>query len=892
MNGFDSPAASRTRLASALETAPRRWLARVVDAGLVGIPVLAPWFMGGRHPLGELVVVLLSVVVALAWLGRRALDPRDATWTRSPAEWVLLGGIVLVVAQIIPWPQPVLDCLSPHTRDLLPLWRGDASVPGTLGTWSQVSMTPEWTRAGLTLLLSYAMLFVVAVQRLKTVDDIGWLLRWIGGAVALQAAFGIVQYLTSNGKYVWIYQHPYRSSLGVVTGAYINKNHFAHLMALGLGPLICVVAASLKRNQAEDRSAAFSSRDSSAGQFKSLAWMLGLGIVLLAGLMTLSRGGALAIVLALLVVVGALFRARLLSWRLVLAGGGVVALIGVSLLIHGYTEVTERLDDYTAGSIQELDKDGGRRAIWDADFRGLGDFGWFGSGVGSHREIYPMYLTDSWEVEFTHAENGYLQVALETGMPGLMLLLAGIGLCASWCYRNLSNSADRRIYLCAVAVAAGLAASVAHSLVDFVWYIPSLMAITTLLAACAYRLALLSRGGASFSGARVAWPTWQWRLAPLVVALLGSWMVYDRFCAAMAEPHWDYFLNYALKASEGSEKRSTDPTVVTALEDVLYWTPDNAKAHVRLASLLLGRFEEVQQAAANSMPLNQISEAAMASRDRFTSPAELNQWLDRAIGENRRLLTAALWHLDRGISQCALLGEGYVHLADLCFLKGQGQAERLAYLDQALKVRPYDGIVLLAAGSAAALRGDVEAMIGYWRPVLRCRQQERIAMVNLLTAMPIPIDEVLTAFQPDLRSVRLMFGRYSQMFPPEQMQPIYASYSRLLNAAIQDVDEEHAAPLWYEMYLIYQHAGQKQAGVECLQRAAAARPTDFDTRFALGTRLNDLGRFGEARPHLEWCVQRRPNFVAGKEALAVAVKGQIDQQTGGHTTARFGQRQN
>ena len=122
------------------------------------------------------------------------------------------------------------------------------------------------------------------------------------------------------------------------------------------------------------------------------------------------------------VVVGAI-RAGLLSWRFVLASLGVAGLIGASLLIHGYQQVVERLDDYTAGSIQELDQGGGRRAIWDADFKALPDYCCLGSGVGSHREIYPMYLTDSWEVEFTHAENGYLQVALETGFPGLALLL-------------------------------------------------------------------------------------------------------------------------------------------------------------------------------------------------------------------------------------------------------------------------------------------------------------------------------------------------------------------------------------------------------------------------------------------------------------------------------------
>ena len=65
-----------------------------------------------------------------------------------------------------------------------------------------------------------------------------------------------------------------------------------------------------------------------------------------------------------------------------------------------------------------------------------------------------------------------------------------------------------------------LAASVIHSLVDFVWYISSLMAITILLAGAAYRLALLSQRPAASvrRSAALPGPPWQWRLAPLAVA--------------------------------------------------------------------------------------------------------------------------------------------------------------------------------------------------------------------------------------------------------------------------------------------------------------------------------------------------------------------------------------
>ena len=76
-------------------------------------------------------------------------------------------------------------------------------------------------------------------------------------------------------------------------------------------------------------------------------------------------------------------------------------------------------------------------------------------------------------------------------------------------------------------------------------------------------------------------------------------------------------------------------------------------------------------------------------------------------------------------------------------------------------------------------------------------------MVRLLTSMPIPIDEVLTAFQPDLASVRLLFNRYTQTVAPEHLRPLYVYYSQFLQQALQGLDGEQAAPLWSEMYQIY-----------------------------------------------------------------------------------------
>ncbi len=254
-----------------------------------------------------------------------------------------------------------------------------------------------------------------------------------------------------------------------------------------------------------------------------------------------------------------------------------------------------------------------------------------------------MYLAEPWEVEFTHAENGYLQVALETGLPGLGLLLAGIATCWVWCRRSLRRANQRRLYLASAAVSAGLLASVVHSLVDFVWYIPSLMAVTVLLIACAYRLAAWSTAAKNSTAQPVAnrqtaWSPPQCGFAALCLALVGSWMIYDRFCSAMAEPHWDQFLIYALDSDPG--KKPADKALYEHLESVLRWTPDNAKAHVRLANLLVTHFEQLQKESANIMPLQQVCEAAFDSRDYFHSRAS---WMRGSTGRSANTGGYSTW---------------------------------------------------------------------------------------------------------------------------------------------------------------------------------------------------------------------------------------------------------
>ncbi|MGD0898157.1 MAG: hypothetical protein ABR915_10005, partial [Thermoguttaceae bacterium] len=207
-------------------------LLNVVDAGLAVCIFGVPLVMGGRHALGRLLLVVAAVAVALVWMFRQGLR-REFRWRRSPADWLLPAGLVILLVQLAPLGEAMLAHLSPSTAAILPLWTSHADRNAALGLWPCVSMTPAATRAAIPLYLAYGLLVLVVVQRIKSLDDVRRLLAGIALSAVVVACLGLLQWAAGNGLYLWVYEHPYSSASDAVKGSFTNRNHFAHFLALG-----------------------------------------------------------------------------------------------------------------------------------------------------------------------------------------------------------------------------------------------------------------------------------------------------------------------------------------------------------------------------------------------------------------------------------------------------------------------------------------------------------------------------------------------------------------------------------------------------------------------------------------------------------------------------------
>ncbi len=886
-----------------------RLLLHIVDAGLAGSIFVVPFLMAGRHPLGQLVLIALAVSVAVAWILRESLRG-ERTWRLSGAELLLLAGLVLLLMQLAPLPQSLLSWLAPHTTEVLPLWRAEADPSVRLGIWSQVSLTPAATRSGLVMFLAYGLLFLATAQRIRRVEDVERLLRWCALSATVMAVFGIAHLLLSNGKFFWFYEHPYSTTSDVAKGSFSNRNHFAHFLALGVGPLVWCAYRSLgqRRNRRKDElnrwGPAHPSLDRTTG-----FWVMALVLVLFAALLSLSRGGAIVAVLATLISVAVCFRGSGKGIRFVIGLGAAALLVGASLAIFGGDRVSSRLRTLAAGSLEEIDAPEGRLTIWKAAAKAVPDFAVLGSGVGSHREVYPMYLQQRRSRKyFSHCESGYLQVALETGIPGLALILAGIGLCGYWCISGLRTASSRRALICFGAVSASLAVSIVHSLVDFVWYVPACMAMAVLLAACACRLWQLAGDRPVKAAWQIRFPRSLGLAAASALLAAGMWMVKDRVGPLIAAPHWDQFCIMESSCGDvpideympagGSESdlagdapETLEKRMIAELEKVVRWDPDHPRARLELAGAYLRLFYLKQRDSVNAMPINQIRGAAFRSQSHFDSPEDfdawLRPWLLQAVGDHAKYLDSALTHTREALRVCPLIGEGYLYLCELCFLDGGTASTPAGYVAQILKVRPRSGRLLFHAGKEALLAGDAEQSLICWQRAFQCGPVYQGQILDYLVGRSPPeelskeIEIFLRDFHPDFHALRLLLARYEKIARPEQLVALREAYAQAAEAEAARLQGEEAAAVWLLAMYRWKELRDPARGVACGRRGLACAPNHSRIRYELACCLVEMKQFTEAEEHLTWLVRRQPD----DEKLQSKLREVVAKRIGGEDRA-------
>ncbi len=206
--------------------------------------------------------------------------------------------------------------------------------------------------------------------------------------------FSVIQKSTWDGRIYW-----FRTVRDAVRpfGPFVNRDHFAGFMGMIIPPGLAL---------------AFEARRAGKAVLYALA-----AAVMAAGLFySLSRGGIASFFASMLVFLAmAPKRGRRPRNRAFYYMGFFAVALVFYVLYAGISPVVARFE---AGGLSF----GTRLKVWEASLRAAWDFKWSGTGLGTFRDIFPLY-NPFLQKTFDFAHNDYINLAVETGIPGLFFML-------------------------------------------------------------------------------------------------------------------------------------------------------------------------------------------------------------------------------------------------------------------------------------------------------------------------------------------------------------------------------------------------------------------------------------------------------------------------------------
>lgn len=418
----------------------------------------ADWFFthGILQAIGALGLALLSIF----W-------PRETRLGALKVPLLVVFGFVALGAlQSIPVPEQIW-------RD----WPGRGLISEghqSLGL-SSVSLPLSLDVEATLHSLGYALppLFILALSGLVGMERLKkWTPYGLSLLAVLSVALGLAQLATGIDSPLYFFEFTNR---GAPVGTFANANHFASFLLMACPFAIQNLNLQLSNWERTDTKIALA--------------MLAISVlsILIVGIMA---AGSLAIYMLLGPVIAAAFvltRRSDRPFRWIHIALVTLFAVGLGALLIADNPVLHGL-----GAADLSDSDTSRYSIWGAAIDAIKATWPFGTGIGSFESVIPIY-EDASSVTSTYvarAHNEYLQIVMEMGLPGVILLtIAAVWLgqrtVSIWRkpIRRERNGTQQAAMLSIIAIAV-------HSVVDFPARTP---ALTAVLALCVAIVALSSR---------------------------------------------------------------------------------------------------------------------------------------------------------------------------------------------------------------------------------------------------------------------------------------------------------------------------------------------------------------------------------------------------------------
>jgi len=348
---------------------------------------------GGYEGWAQSVIGLLGVFIFLSLLATQKDYNRSNPELRpcSPPESLFFLFLVFLFLSTVPLPSSAIKMLSPETHHL---W----NLSGERVSLMTFSLNRYATLKRLSILIVSTGLFISFKElSLQSKKRVLLLIAILGAVVAF---IGILGIFYPSKKVYWL--RPVK--VGHPLGPFINRNHFAGFLNLSF-----FLTAGLLATFQKER------------KWSGAIFALIILPLLLTGIfLSLSRSGFVGFALGLFtLLILSLFHPQTRKSFYWLVPAFLVGFLAVKFL--GFQKVLERVstlqDPLSSITVQM------RLAVWRDGLNIFRKYPFFGTGLGTASCLLPVYKTSFIHRYFANVENEYIELLLETGILGFLLLL-------------------------------------------------------------------------------------------------------------------------------------------------------------------------------------------------------------------------------------------------------------------------------------------------------------------------------------------------------------------------------------------------------------------------------------------------------------------------------------
>ncbi len=542
-------------------------------------------------------------------------------------------------------------------------------------------------------------------------------------------------------------------------------------------------------------------------QPKSLILLL-LFALISAGLMaTLSRGAWMAAVVSILSL--AIVAWRYVPWRQFAIGGMVMAVgcAGLVTFLSLTSDVAERVDRL---STTELAGDA-RWDHWSEGIRATWKHQPLGSGLGTYGfASLAEQQTDStfW---FREAHNQYLETATELGLPGLVLVVAGIVLLLKLCSVLIHNGVSRRRAAIGVAGWFVVVAIAVQSVIDFVVLIPGVLFLSAAIIGVVSQAAVEPIARPRLRTLNAKTPTRfqkiQTRFAGItnVLSMPAVWIILCGTSLALAQSQYashvvvDRTLDELQIASTDYQPTEAEiDDCLARLTSCLIWQPTRADVYHRRAhwNVIAFRVGLMQASASQGTPIQwSTTHPERLFQTLMSMPVEGRQQIVREIQGTPSLARPLAQAL--GDAQCSILlnpCSPQAHLL-MSFLSPAASVNEQPFVDATTRLAHSNPKLQFAVGLIAFHTNDQDRMVDQWRRSLR-GTQDLNGMVRLAETK-MSIRQIITDLIPPERTVlywplldAMSNQNFARLQQSDELTPLWQD--RVLADASRTMGQRHA----------------------------------------------------------------------------------------------------